>query len=388
MRVLHIGKYYPPFSGGIESFMGDLLPALASLTVTTAALVHAHSWQPSGSASINRIDGVLVIRAPTWGRLLYAPISPLFSLSLRRIIHSFKPDILHLHLPNTSAFWVLHDTTAQTIPWIIHWHADVVASHLDWRLKFAYPLYRPFEQHLLSRAAAIIVTSPPYMNSSPALAPWLNKCHAIPLGINRTRLIRPDFLVRHATQALWANQGLRILAIGRLTYYKGHEVLIRAIAEIPDSQLILIGGGERKRYLENLIRKLNLISRVHLLGQLPTPMLQGLLASCDCLCLPSLERTEAFGVVLLEAMHYERPVICSNVLGSGMSWVVEDNKTGLLVPPNDVMALVNAIKKLANSVELRQQLGSNGKAKLKERFTITSIAPQIVDLYHQTLNLP
>lgn len=383
MRVLHIGKYYPPFSGGMESFMGDLLPALKNLKVTTAALVHAHNWQPSGCAGIKKIDGVLVIRTPTWGRLLYAPISPLFPISLHKLIRSFKPDILHLHLPNTSAFWVLKEISAQNVPWIIHWQSDVVASHLNWRLQLAYPLYRPFEQHLLSRATAIIVTSPPYMYSSSALAPWLNKCQVIPLGINRARLLYPDLLIRHATQELWANQGLRILTIGRLTYYKGHEVLIQAMAQVPDSQLILIGAGERQRYLENLIRKLNLISRVHLLGHLSAPMLQGLLASCDCLCLPSIERTESFGLVLLEAMHYARPIICSNVPGSGMSWVIENNKTGLLVPPNDIIALVAAINKLANSAELRQQLGSAGKAKLKEHFTIAPIAEQIANLYHK-----
>lgn len=380
MQILHIGKYYPPFFGGIECFMGDLLPALLSVGITPTALVHAHNWQPSGRAGTSTIADITVIRAPSWGRLVYAPISPLFFLSLRQAILDFKPNILHLHLPNTSAFWVLQEPLAQKIPWIIHWHSDI-ASNMNRRLSLAYPLYKPFEQRLLSRAAAIIVTSPPYMHSSITLAPWLNKCYMIPLGLNLARLETPDFLIQQTTKALWADEKFRVLTIGRLTYYKGHETLIRAIAATPNTQLILVGEGEQRRYLEKLIRKLNLISRVHLLGHLSTPILQGLLASCDCFCLPSIERTEAFGLVLLEAMNYGRAIISSDVPGAGMSWIIEQNKTGLLAPPGNITTWSQALQTLANDKKLRQHLGIAGKLRLKEHFTIAPIANQIVNLY-------
>ncbi len=99
-----------------------------------------------------------IYRAPCYGRLLYAPISPTFPFWLARAIREFQPDLLHLHLPNTSAFWALLVPAARRLPWVIHWHADVVASTIDRRLALAYRLYRPFEQRLL---AASRRSSPP-----------------------------------------------------------------------------------------------------------------------------------------------------------------------------------------------------------------------------------
>ena len=157
MRVLHIGKYYPPFAGGIEHFLADLLPALQTQGVAAAALVHdeqprRHGRWPSRDAAIP------VYRVPCYGRLLYAPVSPQFPFWLVRALREFRPDLLHLHLPNTSAFWGLAVPAARRLPWIIHWHADVVASLLDRRLALAYRFYRPFEQRLLAASRAVIAT--------------------------------------------------------------------------------------------------------------------------------------------------------------------------------------------------------------------------------------
>ncbi|MDQ5910793.1 MAG: hypothetical protein QG599_2890, partial [Pseudomonadota bacterium] len=235
MRVLHIGKFYPPFAGGIENFLADLLPALHRQGVTAAALVHDSPSPPThlppvgeGSAGLPRI-----YRAPCYGRLLYAPISPTFPIWLQRAIREFQPDLLHLHMPNTSAFWALLVPAARRLPWVIHWHADVVASAIDRRLALAYRLYRPFEQRLLAASQAIIATSPPYLNASAALAPWRERCSIIPLGLNPARIPEPDSAAQQRAEALWGDNRFRILAIGRLTYYKGHDILIQAAAHLP-----------------------------------------------------------------------------------------------------------------------------------------------------------
>jgi len=385
MRVLHLGKYYPPYSGGMENFLGDLLPALSARGISTMALVHAHAGRPQGRAGMTRVADVPVVRVPTWGRVLYAPVSPLFPSWLNRTLREFAPDVLHLHLPNTSAFWALREPRALRLPWVIQWQSDVVASVHDRRLALAYPLYRPLEQRLLRQAHSIIATSPPYRDSSRPLAPWRDKCRVIPLGLDASRLPLPDPAVQRAAVALWVSGGARLLAVGRLTYYKGHEILIRALAEVPEAQLILIGEGGRHGRLQGLVRSLGLGARVHLLGHLPGPVLQGLLASCDGLCLPSIERTEAFGLVLLEAMHHGKPVISSDVPGSGMGWVVEDRKTGLLVPPGDVAAWIAALRELVADPQLRRVLGAGGKRRLEGQFTIGPIADQVVALYQETL---
>jgi len=118
----------------MEYFLADLLPALEHNDMQCAALVHHHRKQLCGDwpSDVHRIP--VIFRAPCYGRLLYAPISPSFPFWLARAIHAFKPDLLHLHMPNTSAFWALLIPAARRLPWVIHWHSDVVSSQIDRRL--------------------------------------------------------------------------------------------------------------------------------------------------------------------------------------------------------------------------------------------------------------
>jgi glycosyltransferase involved in cell wall biosynthesis len=393
MRVLHIGKYFPPFAGGMEHFLADLLPALNALGVEAAALVHHERSGWHGARPTTPADPQ-VYRVPTYGRLLYAPLSPAFPRWLDRLIGELRPDLLHLHLPNTSAFWALALPSARRLPWVVHWHSDVVASTLDRRLSLAYGLYRPFEQRLLARARLIIATSPDYLDSSPALAPWRKRCAVVPLGLEAVRIPDPDAASRAKAEALWsavdpssgsAPRPWRILAIGRLTYYKGHEVLIRAAAERPEASVLIVGSGDLADALLGSIAALGLTERVQFAGHQPGPILNALLASCDLLCLPSIERTEAFGLVQLEAMRFAKPVVVSDIPGSGTGWVVRQAANGLTVPPGDPAALALAIDRLGHDSELRQRLGHAGAQALKTRFDIVHVADQIVRLYAETL---
>ena len=122
-----------------------------------------------------------IYRAPSYGNLLFAPVSPAFPIYLLRLMANFKPHILHMHLPNISAFWAMVFSRARKIPWIVQWQSDVVFSEIHARLAAAY---RPFEQHLLRKAARIIVATPPYLSSSSALSKWREKCRVIPLGLD------------------------------------------------------------------------------------------------------------------------------------------------------------------------------------------------------------
>jgi len=384
MRVLHVGKYYPPFAGGMEYFLADLLPALQARGVASAALVHDErpGWRGRLPAPA---DSPPIFRAPSHGQLLYAPISPAFPLWLARAIRAFRPDLLHLHLPNTSAFWALAVPAARRLPQVVQWQSDVVASTIDRRLALAYRAYRPLERRLLAASEAVIAASPPYLDASAALQPWRDRCHVIPLGLDPGRLPDPGPAALARAATLWGETDFRVLAIGRLTYYKGHDILIRAAAELPTGQVLIVGTGDRRDRLAALIGSLALGDRVSLLGFQPEANLHALLASCDALCLPSLERTEAFGLVLLEAMRFGKPVVVSDIPGSGAGWVVRQAGQGLLVPPGDPAALAAALRELRSDPLKRQALGQSGARALRERFGIDRVAAAVADLYGRLL---
>jgi rhamnosyl/mannosyltransferase len=379
LRVLHVGKFYPPAAGGIENFLGDLLPALNRKDVSAAALVHEirQKQEPPDSGE------TIVFRVPCYGTLLYAPISPAFPFAMKRAIQAFQPDILHFHVPNTSAFWALLLSIAGTVPWVVHWHADVIPSVIDRRMALAYQFYRPIEKLFLRRAHSIIATSQSYLDTSNVLVEFKDKCHIIPLGLDADRLKKPDDNRLAWAESVWGRPDGRILVIGRLTYYKGHDVMLDAAAFLPNARILIVGNGERESSLQKQIQSLDLSGNVSLLGALPELELHALIMTCDCLCLPSVERTEAFGMVLLEAMRYGKPVVASNIAGSGIGWVVKDGVTGFLTPPGDPVLLAGSLKTLFDQPELKLQMGRSALERFLNVFQIDHVAQDIILLYYR-----
>ncbi|MCE7951741.1 MAG: glycosyltransferase [Xanthomonadales bacterium PRO7] len=383
IRVLHLGKFFPPHPGGIERFVADL--AAAQVAQGMAVRVLAHAEPGSWSSRHFRAGDVEVDLAACHGQFVYAPVSPAFPRLLARAIREFKPDVLHIHVPNTSAFWALLSPAARRLPWVVHWHADIPLDSRRRALRLAYRLYRPWEQALLRRARAVIATSQPYADSSQALRPWRDKVRVIPLGI--TDIPSPAC----GGWLGWGeNPGLRILAVGRLSYFKGFDVLLRALARVPDANLVLVGDGECADALRALARELGVEARVRFAGRIDMDDagrtdLAALYARADVFCLPSTERAESFGIVLLEAMRAGLPTIASDIPGSGAGFVVRDGETGLLVAPSDADALATAIQRLTADAGLRTRMGAAGAQRFAENFTLAAIAPQVTQLYREVL---
>jgi glycosyltransferase involved in cell wall biosynthesis len=383
MRVLHIGKFFPPHPGGIERTSADLCAALAERDVAVAMLAHA---DPGTRVNSNiRAGSVEVTLAACHGQWLYAPVSPAFPWLLRRMIRRFRPDLLHLHLPNPSAFWALLLPSARRLPWIVHWHADIPLDTARRGLRLAYRLYRPWEQAVLRRARAVIATSSAYLESSAALATWRNKTRVIPLGL-------PEISTNATNSTIpQCPPGLRLLAVGRLSYFKGFDVLLRALVLVPDVSLMLIGDGECGPSLRRLARDLDIEARVKFAGRINMDgageaALAAAYAHAEVFCLPSTERAESCGLVLLEAMRAGLPVVASDIPGSGVGFVVRDDETGLLVPPGDVPALAAALQRMANDAALRKRLGIAGQRRWRDEFTLDRAAEQTLALYRQLLS--
>ena len=397
LRVLHVGKFYPPYRGGMEVFLADLVNTQRAQGIDAAVLVHG---TPEAG------DPAWLVRVPVQLNLLYAPIALGFRSALARAIRQFKPDILHLHLPNNSALWVLTLPQARAIPWVVHWHSDVVLSNIKWSVAAAYALYRPFEQAVLDGAERIIVTSPPYLQASEPLRRWHSKCAVVSLGL-RTDLLPPRLpslesgnseysaAAQDLLPAQWSpGTRLRLLSIGRLTYYKGFETLLEAVQQLPGVELLIAGEGELQAALQACIAAAAArpgvpgVLPARLLGNVSEARKHALLAGCDVFCLASRERTEAFGVVLLEAMYHARPCIVTDLPGSGMPWVVAQSRAGLCVPIEDVQAWRSAITRLQHDQPLRHRLGNAGPEALARSFGIEACTQAVQRQYRSIVPAP
>jgi len=360
--------------------MRDAMVALRERGIESAALVHRHSLSLKTQKESFEANGhrFQVTRAALWARLLFTPISPSFPWHLRKLIKSGKPDILHLHLPNPSVFWVLALPSARQIPWVVHWHADVITSAQDWKMKLFYKFYQPFERAVLKRAKTIVATSKPYLNSSQPLKQWHSKCQVVPLGVDIKRFNRK---IPAGSAAFPHSPQLQVLAVGRQTYYKGFTYLIEAASKAPDIHINLVGDGDQTNKLKALTTSLKLQDRVTFHGILSDEELAQKMAECDCLCLPSIERTEAFGMVLLEAMYFGKATVISDVDGSGMGWVVDDGITGIKVKPADADALARALERLATNRQELLNMGQRGKEKFDRMFEISHAVEGLEKIY-------
>ena len=150
----------------------------------------------------------------------------------------------------------------------------------------------------------------------------------------------------------------------------------------------LLAGSEstwRQAELEQLAAKLGVTERVTFLGQ--QDGLPALYQACDVFTLPSSERSEAFGIVQLEAMAAGRPVVSCDV-GTGVAWVNQDEVTGLVVPPRDPGRLAAALTRLLDDPQLRTTLGLAGQARVRQAFTHERMVGQIETLYQRVLAAP
>ena len=400
LKILHVGKFFAPFSGGLENYVHDAMLALARHGIESSAIVHKHSL--SGRTSYETLrkgnEEFQIVRVGTIAQLIFTPVSPAFPWHLNKLIKSFQPDVLHLHVPNPSAFWVMGSIKARRIPWVLHWHSDVVTTAQNWRIKVFHKPYRFFERALLKRADAVVATSEPYLNSSETLKPFIAKCHAIPPGIDTGRFGSvPDpadpsgeITDESDDQAVAPRNSnhperLSVLAIGRFTYYKGFRYLIEAAAKVPNVFVNLVGHGQQDKLLKNLVASLRLQDRVRFHHFLSDRELAHKMAQCDCFCLPSIERTEAFGLVLLEAMYFGKATVIGNVKGSGMGFIVDDGVTGVKVNPADSDALAKAFIELDEDREKLARLGRNGKEKYHRCFEIDRTVDDLIRVYNQAI---
>jgi rhamnosyl/mannosyltransferase len=292
------------------------------------------------------------------------------ALWLRKI----KARIIHVHMPNPLADFSYFLAKPQG-KLIVMYHSDIV------RQKVFLPVYRPLLFSLLRKAEFIIATSQNYIESSYALRKFKDKCIVIPLGVDIERFRLSDSAKEKATEIKERFGRPILLFVGRLVYYKGLEYLIGAMKDI-EAHLIIIGKGPLKKRLNGLVKVLRLKERVSFLYNISDDKLPLYYYASDIFVLPSIERSEAFGIVQLEAMACAKPVISTRV-NSGVPFVNLDNETGLVIEPRSTSEITRAANLLLADNELREKMGRRGRERVEEMFTKESVAEQVKKLYRR-----
>jgi len=378
MKILHLSKFFYPYLGGIENFILDLAKSLKEFPLKLTILAHQH--KPLSTTRNEFIEDIKVIRAGTISNILYTPLSPSFIYNFLKLNSKF--DIIHIHMPNPSAILAVMMAKPKAKV-LIHWHADVVASEIDKKIKVFFPFYKPLQGFLIKRADKIIVTSEQYLKHSQPLSPVRKKCRVIPLGLDPSRLKSDEERVNKIKKNFG---GEIVFSLGRLSYYKGFSYLIKAMKYV-DAVLILGGEGKQKDKLKKLIESEGLKNKIFLVGKIDEKDLGSYYEACTLFCLPSIEKTEAFGMVLLEAMRFKRPLVTTNIDGSGISWVNQDGVTGITVAPKDSSALAKAINTIISNPYLAKKMGENAYKRFEQNFHINIIAEKIYSQYSELLDL-
>ncbi|MFH0889600.1 MAG: glycosyltransferase [Candidatus Aenigmatarchaeota archaeon] len=367
MRIVHITKYFGGI-GGVETYTKSIAEAARDkgneVTIICASEKNVRKEKTE--------NGIKIIYLPEITRIMNAPITKQIVTELARI----KPDIIHLHIPNpwgeVNAF--LYKIVNPKVKIIATYHSDVVGYSLLMKtLSFLRTLYLVPSLSLF--CSRVIATSDNYISGSLALRMVGKKVVVIPLGVDTSKF----------SPAQKSGGKFCFLFVGRLIPYKGLEYLIKAagILKLSDKKFTIkiVGDGKLRKNLEKLARLLNVSDVVKFTGSVGNKDLPGVYRNCDAFVLPSVYKTEAFGISQLEAMASGKPVISTNIRGSGVSFVNKDGVTGFVVRPKDEIALANAMMKLFDNKKLRIFMGKNARKRAVKVFDGKIAATRTLRIY-------
>jgi glycosyltransferase involved in cell wall biosynthesis len=360
LKVLHVGKFYPPVPGGIERVVHSLC------TITQHRLDNRVLAFNTGPSTVDDVvDGVSVTRVGTWGSAGSVSIAPGYFAHLKRA----RADVMILHEPNP---WALLAFAAvrPRLPLAIWFHSEVVRPRLQYELFYA-PVARPAYR----AARRFLVSSPALAEQAASLQPYRDKVRVIPFGIDVERW-KPCARVRARAEEIRREAGRPIvLFAGRHVPYKGLEVLLQAAAPL-DVHVAILGDGPMRAAWTAAAAAVQGRATFVFHGEVADDEMRAQLAASRMLVLPSVSRAETFGFVQLEAMACGVPVI-STALPTGVPWV---NQTGVIVPPGDVDALRAGIARLAADGDLATRIGAAGEARARTEFSLDVMGNRLVDV--------
>ena len=365
MRVLHVFKtYLPDTHGGIEQVIRQMCGATRTLGVSNRILTLSEQPAPEWI----EVEGIPVQRVRQDANIASTGLSRAAFGAFARAARD--SDVIHYHFP-----WPFMDVLQLAVrpgkPYVVSYHSDIVKQ------RHLLQLYRPLQRHFLSRASRIIVATEPYRRSSQELRGLEAHTEVIPYGLDEASYPAPS----EACLAQWRQRlGPRfLLFVGVLRYYKGLHLLLDALAGL-DLPLAIVGDGPERAALEAQAHRLGL-RNCHVLGRLPEEDVAALYSLAETFVFPSHLRSEAFGMALLEAAMYGKPLI-SCAIGSGMSEINRHEQTGLDVAPTSA-AIREALLRLWQAPEERARFGAAARAHFERHFQAEQLGRRLATVYAQ-----
>jgi rhamnosyl/mannosyltransferase len=370
MKIVHLYKdYFPPTVGGMEQTVERM--ATWQVRHGHEVTVLTSNGRKRGTV-IETIDGVRVIRVSEWARMLSTPVCPSMPSHLAKL----PADVYHHHFPSPpgEVSWLWKRPKGAMV---VTWHCDIVRQ-----AKFLV-VYGRFIHDLLKSADAIMPTSEHQLTFSKFLPHYLDKCRVVPLGIDLAPFANVG---RHAAAAAAfraKHAGPIILFVGRLVFYKGLDVMIDAMKQLPGT-LVIVGDGPYRANLEERWRASGLGERVVFAGMIPPKNIAEWMAAADVGVLPSVLPNETFGLSMVEMMACGIPCVCTD-LGTGTTFVNQHEQTGLVVKPGDVDAMAGAVRRLLEDDALRRRFSDAARARAHTMFSVDAMMRGVQEVYERSL---
>ncbi|MGC2165536.1 MAG: glycosyltransferase [Gallionella sp.] len=370
LRVLQVYRtYFPDPPGGLQEVIRQVALSSADFDVVTRIFTLSPTPQPK---NISRPEGE-VVRERSWA----APGS--CDLGGTAAVREFgrncaTSDVVHYHFPWPYAD-ILHAIGRPKIPAIMTYHSDIIRQKLLGRI------YAPLMWRTLQEMKFIVATSPTYARTSPVLSDRTicEKVRVIPSGIVE------DSYPKEADHGIFdrikhAKGEPFFLFIGVLRYYKGLHTLVQAAISVSAS-IVIAGTGPEDQSLRELQQQLG-AKNVIFAGQISDKEKVALLQSCLAMVLPSHLRSEAFGMVLVEAAMFGKPQISCEI-GTGTSYVNLHEETGIVIAPEDPKVLARAMNRLLNETSTTESMGANARARYEQLFSGYALGKAYSDLYRE-----
>ncbi len=371
MKILHVYRtFYPDPPGGLQ----EAIRQIALSTEEMGCENRIFCLSPKPNPEIEYVDGIPIYRAKSWIAPYSCDIGLLGSFKLFQDLTTWA-DIVQLHFPWPFAD-ILNLLTRHKKPTLMTYHSDVVNKGLLGRF------YMPLLRKTLSSMGAVVTTSPRYAETSPFLKSMVSteKLKSINYGVHERSYA--SFFADSESIDIEAKFGLQkekyFLFLGVLRKYKGLDYLLPA-SDLSDLPIAIGGSGELKDYYN---KKAKNHANINMLGHLTDAEKIALIRNCKGLILPSHLRSEAFGIVLIEASMCSKPLVSCEI-GTGTSFANLDQVTGYVVEPEKPEQLALAMNKISRDDVLSKELGLNARKRYETMFSGGAVGKSYVALYNE-----